>query len=69
MVNVARQYPEYRVKEVCQREFNSFLEDEHGRPKDPRHHFEMGDPILHFPGSGFHRRIELIRQHLPKVIK
>jgi glycosyl transferase family (putative galactosyltransferase) len=70
MVNVMNECPTYHVKRVGQREiFNSFLETEHGRDADPRYHWQPGDPGIHFPAQSIHRRCELIREYLPRVIQ
>ncbi len=68
MSAVMAKTPEFRVKYVSQRAFNSYLEVEYGRPDDDRYAYREGDLVLHLPGLSNARRIELIQRYLSRVI-
>ena len=66
---VAEMIPSFKVSVVHQKLFNSFLYSEYHYPDDKGGSFTEGDFVLHLPGMPNHRRLQLIREYLPKVIK
>jgi hypothetical protein len=58
-----------RVKQVHQKLFNSYLYSEYTYPDSKGGDYSDGDFVLHLPGMSNARRIELVNQYLPKVIR
>lgn len=52
-----------------QKRFNSFLWSEYGEPDYKQGSWTRGDFALHLPGMTNERRVELLNQYLPEIIR
>ena len=69
MQRVIEDSPDFKVKYVHQRLFNSYLYSEYSYPDDRMGSYQAGDFLLHLPGIPNTRRIEIMKEYLGKVIK
>lgn len=69
MQYMAELIPGFKMSVVHQKQFNSFLYSEYNYPDDKGGSFSTGDFVLHLPGMSNHRRLQLIQEYLPQVIK
>jgi galactosyl transferase GMA12/MNN10 family len=70
MQNVMATMPELKVGLVPQRSMNSYLYEEYPTIKaDEAGQWQPGDFILHLPGLGFERRMELLKEYLCRVVR
>ena len=70
MAHTIQNLPGFKTKAVHQRLFNSYLYKEYPYHKtDNGGTFELGDFMLHLPGLPVERRLELMNEYLPKVIR
>lgn len=64
-----REMPEFKVKIVHQKQFNSYLYSEYNYPNDNGGSYSKGDFVLHLPGIPNSRRIEIVKEYLKLVDK
>ncbi len=69
MLYMAELIPNFKMSVVHQKCFNSYLYSEYTYPDDKGGSYTKGDFVLHLPGMPNHRRLQLIQEYLPQVIK